>query len=363
MKLSEKMKLALGDRLVAEFSRVCDVDPEKISDCLVDKECSLTRFDLLKIVGNADRGVTYKDLAIHFDFSDNDSSFNLLELKMWIEAVKFELENLETNVRLHSSEEEYKFLRDFLEATEHYYPSDRTPDFGVQLKHVFDNSTIVNLSWIVDTKLTASFYFGILYNADKSIDQFIFDSDELFKYGLDVKSIEGLEPYSVVVTSYLKHSEPAIMQPISAEEQLLSSIFGSAPKTRIIEGYGFKLPDKLVMRSFCLSHFNTLKVSYSYSVLSKIQNELTNCSIVRYGYWISRIISLETDIQVYCYGNIILYPTKMPWEMTDSEKFITKNHLYSVLDKYALDLRSTVQKYSCTSPKPVEFEMMDLDEI
>ena len=388
MTLESLMKRMIGDRTIAEFSSACEISPTTISDLLYGDIPHFTEQELVRMAGNSYGGVTLKELKSYFmdDEPLNPDFKDLIDsIRVFVNAVRFQFEHIHDMVEFEFVEEhEYQLLKNLFNDFKKFYPKrfpGDTVDFGIETNRHLNNDgdrySMVDISW-VSGMYSICLTFAIIYNSEKlSLDTTIFDTDELYKYGFsfdenDQNLIHGISKalgYNYALSMKMSpRTSGQMLKPMSAEEKLLMAIFGEARQTRTIEGFGFYTPSIERLKYFCISHKNSLnELNITQEKLYNIYKELDDCSISRYCYWASIIIRCETGIQVDYFNSentsCIMYPTKLPWEMSDYEKQITKKHLYSVLDRYAKELHTTIQKCYCVTSKRSENEFDDLDNI
>lgn len=368
MMLQNLMRKAIGDRSIAEFSSLCSISPEKISDLLYGRYDEFTETEIARIAGNSINGVTYTELLDYFKIEDAKqyTTKDLLDsLEVFANAVKFYVERLQ-KVQI---DLDYQFVRDIVTTVQSYYPRVRlepVPEFGIDIYWTDNTTMIINLSW-TDHSYIVSWEFGIITTEDHTVDRVMFAKEELYRYGSKIASIpvisEGFADildydYAIEIKVQFDRTENMLKQ-FTAEENLLCNIFGDPTQPRTIEGYGFDLPCEYKLRKFCADHAETIK--------SVSAEKLNTYNDRRYGYVVAYIIHQETGIKVYPYATpetrCIMYPTKLPWDMSEYEKHITKKHLYSVLDKYARELGTTVKKCYVLTTKKTDSEFDDLDKI
>lgn len=372
MNLQELMRKAIGGRSVAEFSNLCGISAKDLSDCIHGRYSSFTVTEIARIAGNAYNGVTYTELLEYFGF-DEPVEYTVKNMmtttELFTKVVKFYFECLPTSDIRFNKDNDYQILNDIVEQIAVYYPKfeqEDKPDFGIDNYWTNDTTMIVQLSW-VDHGFTVSWEFGIIISDESKISSMLFSREELYRYGsnlaghqLNSEGFEDILGYDYAIEFIVplgKHEN--ILKQFTVEEELLSRVFGESTQPRTIEGYGFDLPCEERLRKFCKTHTD--------SISSVSDDTLDMYDSRRFGYVVSNIIYTETGIKVYPYHTsdtrCIMYPTKLPWDMSEYEKYITKKHLYSVLDKYARELGTTVKKCYILTKKKYESEFDDLDNI
>lgn len=372
MNYQDIMRKAIGNRSIAEFSDLCGISSKKISDCIHGRYSDFTDYEISRIAGNAHNGVTYTELYDYFN--ENETQKYTIKdvmdsIEVFAKAVKFYFEHL-SNITIFK-DTAYQYVSDVVDIVSSYYPRfgqevNVFPDFGIDLYWTDDKTLIIQLSW-VDHGFTVVWEFGIIISDDSTVNYVAFSKEELYRLGSELAGhfdmsdgFSEILGFDYAIEMYIKKDQSEnLLKQFTAEEKLLCAIFGESTQPRTIEGYGFDLPDKTKLYEFCKNH--------NESINSKSEEKLDSYSDRMFGYLIADIILKETGIRTYSYythdTRCIMYPTKLPWDMSEYEKHITKKHLYSVLDKYAKELGTTVKKCYVATTKKSDSEFDDLNNI
>lgn len=378
------LQRAIGDRSIAEFALQCNVKPSKISDCLYNEFTEFTKDELVRMAGSSYGGVTLDDYLNTFDISDSNSNMVLTSQRFiklsryFMDAVKFQLDHLNIMSSTAHISTEYELMKRVTDVAKSYN-MDYSINAGIELKHTTPDSTVVQLSWAVN-RFICKWEFVIVYKEEdcertiESIDRVEFDNDEVYKYGATVQLLydktnpddpywivtELKYPYAVNFKYDMTNFGHPMLTPISSEQRLLNAIFGDDVVVRTIEGFGFKLPKE----TYLLDNF------YRYHLHGKEdQSKQKQYSHSQYCTLIANIIWKETGLRVYHFTDddtdeeFIIFPSKFPWELSKLEKYLPKTALYAILDRYARELRTTVQKCYCKTSTALVDEFDELDQL
>lgn len=172
----------------------------------------------------------------------------------------------------------------------------------------------------------------------------------------------------------IKPSTPEnIKDQLSAEERLLKAIFGEGKPQRIcsVEGLGFyidKIPEG-AFRRFILNHEKSLpEGKNNKEIIEKYLNSITTKEEAFEGYHslpqllgddyfgglIASVITKETNIKIECWDNhenmydannrpSVMFTENMPWLYSETERSMSYDTLFQILDAYARELRCEIQ--------------------
>ena len=180
----------------------------------------------------------------------------------------------------------------------------------------------------------------------------------------------------IEVRWYLSQFEKEGMDPLDALDRALRLVNGNPTKrTRSIEGMGFWLKDPIdpgIVFSFLDAHkrtfiqsedeqriYDQMKGNGYHPEMSEVfyvpEDASSDMYDLQYSFWgeaVAAIMTRETGLRFEAFyadpdnskGNrsCILFPERSVWEYNEKEKKLSRNMLFQILDRYALELKHSV---------------------
>lgn len=180
----------------------------------------------------------------------------------------------------------------------------------------------------------------------------------------------------IEVRWYVSQFEKEGMDPFDALDRALRLVNGKpAKRARSIEGMGFWLKDLIdpgIVFSFLDAHkatfiqseneqriYDQMKGNGLHPEVSEVffvpEDESSDMYDRQYSFWgeeVATIMTRETGLRFEAFyadpdnskGNrsCILFPERSVWEYNEKEKKLSRNMLYQILDRYALELKHSV---------------------
>ena len=196
------------------------------------------------------------------------------------------------------------------------------------------------------------------------------------EYDEDVAKERSDRNRAIEVRWYLSQFEKEGMDPLDALDRALRLVNGKPSKrARSIEGMGFWLKDPIdpgIVFSFLDAHkttfiqseeeqriYDQMKGDDMHPEVSEVffvpEDESADMYDRQYSFWgeaVAAIMTRETGLRFEafyadpdsCKGNrsCILFPERPVWEYNEKEKKLSRNMLFQILDRYALELKHSV---------------------
>lgn len=379
------LKKAIGfTRTQAEFAQKADITPQHLNRLINNPLIGQPSKDtLIKIAGNADTPIPLNDLFKACEYTIEEKPKSVDE-KTEIESIENTASKIESSFGLLSGKE-YKSLNEFIEKVLHNVSTDISYELENKETTENKNGTLgenvitARMTWVTPSHIN-SLDTLIAYSETKNNNIIVLETSNNYN------KFETYYPNNMFSQDDENQTSTLYIEPkfkpkrcpyitteendgLTTEQRLLRAIFGEDNKPQriaTVEGIGFyidKIPEG-AFRRFILQHkAYTCENSNDKQILENYLQSITpkedmfknnKSSIEHFGEIIANVITQETAFRIECWEDhnhrypfdnrpSIMFTAEMPWVYTTTEKALSFETLFQILDKYARELRCEVE--------------------